>query len=98
MTRRITLRSLLLVPLVPQLGATAVVISLVSYQGRQLAASNLAASSQQRASRQVSDYLTTYLRGPQQVIQLMAQAVESGAVDPGDRAAITRQLWVLHRI
>ena len=98
MNRRITLRSLLLVPLVLQLGATAVVISLVSYQGRQLAASNLAASSQQRASRQVSDYLTTYLRGPQQVIQLMAQAVESGAVDPGDRAAITRQLWALHRI
>ena len=98
MNRRISLRSLLLVPLVLQLGATAVVISLVNYQGRQLAASSLAASSQQRASRQVSEYLTTYLRGPQQVIRLMAQAVESGDLDPGDRAAITRHLWNLHRI
>ena len=72
MRRRISLRTPLLVPLVLQLGATAVVISLVSYQGRQLAASNLAAETQKRASRQVSDYLTTYLRGPQQVIFLMA--------------------------
>ena len=98
MSRRVSLRALLLVPLVLQLGATAVVISLVSYQGRQLAASTLAARTQQRASRQVSDYLTTYLRGPQQVIRLMAQAVESGDLDPGDRAAITRRLWDLRQI
>ena len=98
MSRRISLRTLLLVPLVLQLGATAVVISLVSYQGRQLAATTLAARTQQRASRQVSDYLTTYLRGPQQVIRLMAEAVERGDLDPGDQAAITRRLWDLRQI
>lgn len=98
MSRRVSLRALLLVPLVLQLGATAVVISLVSYQGRQLAASSLAARTQQRASRQVSDYLTTYLRGPQQVVRLMADAVERGDLDPGDRPAITRRLWELRQI
>ncbi|MFM7315166.1 MAG: hypothetical protein ACKO0M_18730, partial [Cyanobium sp.] len=98
MIRRLSLRTLLLVPLVLQLGATAMVISLVIYQGRQLAASSLAARTQQRASRQVSDYLTTYLRGPKQVAQLMADAVVDGDLDPADRAAITRRLWQLRQI
>lgn len=98
MIRRISLRTLLLLPLVLQLAVTAGVISLVSYQGRQWAASDLAGRTQQRASRQVADYLTTYLSSPQQVIALMAQAVSSGDLDPADRAAVTRQLWFLHRL
>ena len=98
MKRRLSLRTLLVLPLVLQLGATALVISLVSYQGRQLATSNLVAQTQHRASLQVSEYLTTYLRGPQQVIRLMEEAVASGDLDPGDRAAITRRLWLLHQI
>jgi HAMP domain-containing protein len=96
--RRISLRSLLLLPLVLQLAVTAAVISLVSYQGRQWAASDLARLTQQRASRQVSDYLTTYLRSPQQVIALMAEAVARGDLDPADRRAVTRQLWFLHHL
>jgi HAMP domain-containing protein len=96
--RRISLRALLLVPLVLQLAVTAGLISLVSYQGRQWAANDLASRSQQRASRQVADYLSTYLRTPQQVIALMADAVASGQLDPNDRAAVTQQLWFLHRL
>ena len=98
MIRRISLRSLLLLPLVLQLAVTAGVISLVSYQGRQWAASDLASRTQQRASRQVADYLAGYLRTPQQVIQLMGEAVARGDLDPGDRAAVTRYLWFLHRL
>lgn len=98
MIRRISLRSLLLLPLVLQLAVTAGVISVVSYQGRQWAASDLASRSQQLASRQVADYLTTYLRSPQQVIALMAQAVASGDLNPADQAAVTQRLWFLHRL
>lgn len=98
MIRRISLRSLLLLPLVLQLAVTAGVISLVSYQGRQWAATDLASRTQQRASLQVADYLTTYLRSPQQVIALMAQAVASGDLNPADQAAVTRRLWFLHRL
>lgn len=98
MIRRISLRSLLLLPLVLQLAVTACVISLVSYQGRQWAASDLASLTQQRASLQVAEYLTTYLRSPQQVIALMAQAVASGDLNPADQAAVTQRLWFLHRL
>ena len=98
MSRRpVSLRVLLLVPLVLQMAVTAALISLVSYQGKQQAAAQVAARSQQRASRQVHDYLTDYLQTPQQVIRLMADAVESGRVDPGDRAAVVHLLWLLQR-
>ncbi|MEI7775282.1 MAG: hypothetical protein WCK17_10960, partial [Verrucomicrobiota bacterium] len=43
------------------------------------------------------DYLHAYLQVPQQVIATMAQAVESGALNPDDRIATTRYLWQLHR-
>ena len=98
MIRRVSLRALLLVPLVLQLAVTAGLISLMSYQARQWAATDLASRSQQRASRQVADFLSTYLRTPQQVIALMADAVASGRLDPNDRAAVTQQLWFLHRL
>lgn len=97
MIRRISLRALLLVPLVLQMALTAGLISLFSYQGKQQAAAQLAARSQQRASHQVRDYLSDYLKTPQQVIRLMADAVASGRLDPADRPAVTRYLWQLQR-
>ena len=97
MIRRISLRALLLVPLVLQMALTAGLISLFSYQGKQQAAAQLAARSQERASDQVRDYLSDYLKTPQQVIRLMADAVADGRLDPADRPAVTRYLWQLQR-
>jgi hypothetical protein len=95
MNRPVSLRVVLLVPLVLQLALTAGLISLIGYQGKQQAAAQLAASSQLRASQQVRDYLSDYLRTPQQVIRLMADAVASGRLDPADRPAVIRYLWLL---
>lgn len=95
MTRSFSLRTLLLVPLVLQLAATAAIITVVSFQGRQQAADVLATRIQQRASRQLRDHLRSYLQTPQQVIRLMAEEVASGRIDPADRDGLRRYLWML---
>ena len=97
MKRSISLRVVLLVPLVLQLALTAGLISLIGYQGKQQAAAQLATRSQQLAGQQVREYLGDYLRTPQQVIRLMADAVASGLLDPADRPAVIRYLWLLQR-
>ena len=92
-----SLRSLLVVPVVLQMVATAGLISLLSYQSLRSTTDRMAATMQERTSRQVSDYLHAYLEVPQQVIATMEQAVRSGALDPQDQVATTRYLWQLHR-
>ncbi len=93
----LTLRKLLVVPVVLQMAATAGLISLVSYQSDQHTANQMALATQERTMRQVVDYLHAYLRVPQQVIATMEEGVASGAVDPTNRASTTRFLWQLHR-
>ena len=92
-----SLRSLLVVPVVLQMVATAGLISLLSYQGLRSTTDRMAATMQERTSRQVSDYLHAYLEVPQQVVATMEQAVRSGALDPQDQVSTTRYLWQLHR-
>ena len=92
-----SLRSLLLVPVVLQMVATAGLISLLSYQNLRSTTDRMAATMQESTSRQVSDYLRAYLEVPQQVVATMEQAVRSGALDPQDQVATTRYLWQLHR-
>ena len=92
------LRTLLVIPLVLQMAATAGVISLLSYLDQQRHADQAASNLQARTSRQVADYLRIYLQTPQQVIRTMTEAVESGRLNPGDRVATSRFLWQLHRI
>ena len=75
-----SLRSLLVVPVVLQMVATAGLISLLSYQNLRSTTDRMAATMQDRTSRQVSDYLQAYLQVPQQVIATMEQAVRSGAL------------------
>lgn len=96
-TRSVSLRTLLLGPLALQMLLMMLVIALVQFQGGRQELTRLATRSQERASLQVSDYLRRFLRTPQQVITLMAEAVASGQVDPSDRAATTRTLWMLRR-
>jgi len=91
-----SLRSLLVVPVVLQMVATAGLISLLSYQNLRSTTDRMAAKMQERTSRQVSDYLRAYLQVPQQVIATMEQAVRSGSLDPQDQVATTRYLWQLH--
>ena len=92
-----SLRNLLVVPVVVQMVATAGLISLLNYQNLRSTTDRMAATMQERTSRQVSDYLHAYLEVPQQVIATMEQAVRSGALDPQDQVATTRYLWQLHR-
>ena len=85
-----SLRNLLVVPVVLQMVATAGLISLLSYQNLRSTTDRMAATMQERTSRQVSDYLHAYLQVPQQVIATMEQAVRSGVLDPQDQVATTR--------
>ncbi|MFM7548019.1 MAG: hypothetical protein ACKO8I_03935 [Cyanobacteriota bacterium] len=96
-TRSFSLRTLLLGPLALQMLLMMLVIALVQFQGGRQELTRLATRSQERASLQVNDYLKRFLRTPQQVITLMAEAVANGQVDPSDRAATTRTLWMLRR-
>ena len=97
MTRSISLRTLLLGPLLLQVVLMMLVIGLVQFQGGRQELTRLATRSQERASLQVRDYLQRFLRTPQQVIALMVEAVANGQVDPSDRAATTRTLWMLRQ-
>jgi hypothetical protein len=85
-----SLRSLLVLPVVLQMVATAGLISLLSYQNLRSTIDRMAATMQESTSRQVSDYLHAYLEVPQQVIATMEQAVRSGVLDPQDQVATTR--------
>lgn len=97
MTRSISLRPLLLGPLLLQMVLMMLVIGLVQFQGGRQELTRLATRGQERTSLQVSDYLKRFLRTPQQVIALMAEAVANGPVDPSDRAATVRTLGMLRR-
>ncbi len=97
MTRSFSLRSLLLGPLLLQMVLMMLVIGLVQFQGERQELTRLATRSQERTSLQVRDYLKRFLRTPQQVIALMGEAVANGQVDPSNRAATMRTLWMLRR-
>jgi HAMP domain-containing protein/GGDEF domain-containing protein len=75
-----------------------VVIGFIGYRNGEQEVARLAARNQEGISIQVRDYLHRFLQEPLQVIQLMAQAVESGRLDPTDRQAVIQTLWSLHRI
>ena len=92
-----SLRSLLVVPVVLQMVATAGLISLLSYQNPRSTSDRMAATMQERTSLPVSDDLHAYLEVPQRVIASMAQAIRSGALDPKKQMATTRHLWQRHR-
>ncbi|MFM7314144.1 MAG: hypothetical protein ACKO0M_13425, partial [Cyanobium sp.] len=81
MKRVLSLRILLVVPLVLQLALTACLISLVSYRHDLEASDALAARTQQKLSERIRDYLRAYLNSPRQVIRLMADEVVSGRLD-----------------
>ncbi|MFM7269611.1 MAG: cache domain-containing protein, partial [Cyanobium sp.] len=96
--RPLTLRSLLVLPVLLQMAATAGLISLVSFQSNERLANQVAHLSEERTMRQVCDFLRAYLRVPQQVIATMADSVANGTLQPQDRLATSRYLWQLHRI
>jgi diguanylate cyclase (GGDEF)-like protein len=96
--RPLSLRSLLVVPVLLQMAGTAGLITLVSFQSNERLANQMARVSEERTMRQVLDFLRAYLRVPQQVIATMADAVADGTLEPQDRATTTRYLWQLHRI
>ena len=96
--RILSLRILLLGPLLLQVLLMIVAIAFGGYRNGELEANRLATRSQERASRQVHDYLDRFLRTPQQVIRLMADEVEQGKLDPNDRNAVARSLWTLRQI
>jgi HAMP domain-containing protein len=96
--RTLSLRVLLLGPLMLQVLLMIVAIALGGYRNGEEIANRLATTSQERASRQVHDYLDRFLRTPQQVIRLMADEVEQGRLDPNDRIAVAHTLWTLRQI
>lgn len=98
MKRSLSLRTLLVVPLILQLALTAALISAVSYRNDLQASDAITTRSQHALSGRVREYLVTYLSSPQRVIRLMADEVISGRLDLADREATGRYLWELHRV
>jgi serine phosphatase RsbU (regulator of sigma subunit)/anti-sigma regulatory factor (Ser/Thr protein kinase) len=84
MTRQIPLRLALLVPTILVLSGTAGLICLINGHNAEQSAAHLAVELQRRTTREVEAFLSSELRGPQQAIQAMADAVQSGMVDPHD--------------
>lgn len=84
MGRQIPLRLGLLVPTILVLSGTAGLICLINSRNAERSAEHLAMDLQRRTTREVEAFLSSELRGPQQVIQAMADAVQSGMVDPQD--------------
>ncbi|MFM7394496.1 MAG: hypothetical protein ACKO22_09080 [Cyanobium sp.] len=82
--RTLSLRSLLVVPVLLQMAGTAGLITLVSFQSNERLANQMARVSEERTMRQVVDFLRAYLRVPQQVIATMADAVADGTLQPQD--------------
>ncbi len=79
--------------------ATAVAITgWVSWYNGQRAVNDLAAQLQDRVTGQVLQHLDGYLATPHQVVQIMADAVELGAVDPDDHDLTVRYLWKLTKV
>jgi hypothetical protein len=87
MTRQIPLRLALLVPTILVLSGTAGLICLINGHNAEQSAAHLAVELQRRTTREVEAFLSSELRGPQQAIQAMADAVQSGMVDPTTNGA-----------
>jgi hypothetical protein len=95
--RPASLRALLLLPLVGQLPLAIGLVSLFSYLTDQRYHQELERKGLESTSQSVDTYLRGYLHNAQQVIRVMAEAVESGRLNPADRNATSSFLWQLHR-
>ena len=95
--RPVSLGALLLLPLVGQLPLAIGLMSLFSYLTDQRYHQELERKGLESTSQSVDTYLRGYLHNAQQVIRVMAEAVESGRLNPADRNATASFLWQLHR-
>ena len=80
------------------LSATAGLICLLNSRNAERSAENLAIELQHRSTREVQAFLASELRGPQQAIQTMADAVASGMVDPHQERQTALYLSRLARV
>jgi len=78
----VPLRLALLVPMLAVLASSAGLICVLNARNTERSAQHLAEDLQQHTTRVVEGFLSSELRGPQQAIQAMADAVSSGLVDP----------------
>ena len=81
-SRQVSLRRALLVPTIVTLSATAGLICLLNARNAERSAEELAIELQTVSTNEVKALLSSELRGPQQAIKAMADAVNSGLVDP----------------
>jgi sigma-B regulation protein RsbU (phosphoserine phosphatase) len=94
----IPLRAVLIVPLALELAVTSGIIIVLNARNAEQNARATAEQLMLQASGEVKVYLDGYMRAPQQVIRTMAEAVESGLVDPRNEQAVALYFSRLKRI
>lgn len=82
--RAIPLRAVLIIPLALELAVTSGIIIALNAHNAERNARATAEQLMLQASGEVKVYLDGYMRAPQQVIRTMAEAVESGLLNPRD--------------
>jgi len=89
------MRAVLLAPLTTVLITSLGLITSLNTRNAELYAQQAANELTERTSHEVEIYLHGFMRQPVQVVESMADAVESGMVHPNDQEGMTKFLWQL---
>jgi hypothetical protein len=92
-TRKLSLRTVLIVPFVLQIVGTVGLVGYLSYQSGQEDVEDLAHQLMAQVGERVSDRLTTYLQAPQNAVAANRLAVEQGMLNVKDFEQVRQQLW-----
>lgn len=81
---KIALKTVLIVPFIAQISIAVGLTSYFSLRNGQESVNALALKLRKEVSDRINQHLDSYLRTPQQVAQLNADAIRFGAIDPND--------------
>jgi signal transduction histidine kinase/DNA-binding response OmpR family regulator len=92
-TRKLSLRSLLIVPFVLQIFAAVGLVGYLSFKNGQSAVNQLANQLIEKAGQQAKNHLDTYLALPQKLNQMNVDAIAANQLDLSDTKANGRYFW-----
>ncbi|MEG4852100.1 ATP-binding protein [Microcoleus sp. B5-D4] len=93
LSRKVTLRTVLIVPFVLQVFAAVGIVGYLSFRNSQRAVNDLAAQLMGEVSNRIEQNLRTYLETPHQINQSKLDAVKLGFVNMKDLSAWEKYLW-----
>lgn len=88
-----SLKTVLIIPFVLQIGAAVGLVGYLSFKNSQQAVNTLADQLASKTNEQINKHLEQYLKTPHLLHKAIASAIASGNLDADDLSALERQFW-----